>query len=340
MLRLLQEKTTQMTRILVTGVGSLLGQGILKSIKDSSLDCNVIGTDYFPSAVGLYWTDKGYILPDILKPKISEAEWIDALVDVINKEKIKLVLPGLDFEIPILARNKSFIEKQTGAILLVSSEEIVTIGDDKWETVNFLKNNGFNYPNSSLPEMSESFIQSNSFPLIIKPRFGHTSENVFLAKNKKELSVALKACKKPIIQEYLEGPEQEYTCGATYIDNKIITIISLRRTLKNGNTQQAFCEKTDEIDGYIRKLTLSLEPFGPINFQLRLTDRGPVVFEINPRFSGTTPIRALFGVNEVEAVIKKLSGAEAESVYNEKEGVVIRYTDNQYITWDKYMLYT
>jgi len=178
-------ETTQMIRILVTGVGSLLGQGILKSIKDSSLDCNVTGTDYFPSAVGLYWVDKGYILPDILKPKISESQWIDAFVKVINQEKIKLVLPGLDFEIPVLARNKSFIEKQTGAILLVSSEEVVRIGDDKWETVNFLRNNGFNYPKSSLPNMAESFMQSNPFPLIIKPRFGHTSENVFLVKNNK-----------------------------------------------------------------------------------------------------------------------------------------------------------
>ena len=77
-----------MIRILVTGVGSLLGQGILKSIKASSLDCKVIGTDYFPSAVGLYWVDKGYILPDILKPKISEAQWIDVLINIINQEKI------------------------------------------------------------------------------------------------------------------------------------------------------------------------------------------------------------------------------------------------------------
>ena len=43
-----------MIRVLVTGVGSLLGQGILKSIQHSTLKCYVTGTDYFPSAVGLY----------------------------------------------------------------------------------------------------------------------------------------------------------------------------------------------------------------------------------------------------------------------------------------------
>ena len=258
----------------------------------------------------------------------------------MNQEEINLVLPGLDFEIPILARNKSAIEMKTGATVMVSPEDVVTIGDDKWETVKYLKNNGFNYPSSSLPETVESFIETNPFPLIVKPRFGHTSENVFLVKNKKELNTALNVCEKPIIQEYLEKSEKEYTCGATFIDNEILTLISLRRTLKNGNTQQAFCEKTEEIDTYIRKLTSSLKPYGPINFQLRLTNRGPVVFEINPRFSGTTPIRAMFNVNEVEAVIRKLTESKFESAYKEKEGVVIRYFENQYISRDKYRTYT
>jgi len=325
-----------MIRILVTGVGSLIGQGILKSIQHSKLDCNVTGTDYFPSAVGLYWVDNRYILPDLIKPEISESQWVEALVNIINKEDIDLILPGLDFEIPVLAKNKSIIENQTEALLLVSSEEVVKIGNDKWETVNFLKNNSFNYPNSSLPENMESFIRSNPFPLIVKPRFGHTSENVFLVKNKKDLDIAIKKCDKPIIQEFLRHSDREYTCGTTCIDNEVITLISLRRVLKNGNTQQAFCEQTEEIDAYIKKLTLSLNPFGAINFQLRITSRGPVVFEINPRFSGTTPIRAIFGINEVEAMVNKLTGSLLEKNFKEKNGVVIRYLEDQFIPWNKY----
>jgi len=329
-----------MIRVLVTGVGSLLGQGILKSLADSSLDCKVTGTDYFPSAVGLYWVDKGHLLPDILNPEVDEEEWIEALIQVINQEKVNIVLPGLDFEIPILARNISTIEKQTGAVLVVSSKEIVTVGDDKWKTVKYLKNNNFQYPESCLPEEINSFIQSNSFPFIVKPRFGHTSENVFLVNNESQLHESVKKCDKPIIQEYLDEPDREYTCGATCIDNQVITLISLRRTLKNGNTHQAFCEKTAEIDDYIRRLTLTLNPYGPINFQFRLTDRGPVVFEINPRFSGTTPIRALFGVNEVEAVVNSIMGTGIGKKYKEREGVVVRYFENQFVNWDQYRVYS
>ena len=211
-----------MIRILVTGVGSLLGQGIIKSIKDSALNCQVIGTDAFPSAVGLYWVDKGYILPDILKPEINESTWVKSLINIIKNEKVDIVIPGLDFELPILARNKSLIEKQTGVDLLVSSEKVINIGNDKWETVKYLKNNGFHYPKSTLPETVGSFTKLHGFPLIVKPRFGHTSVNVFLVNNHKELNTALKTCDMPIIQEYLATAEQEYTCGATYMSNNII----------------------------------------------------------------------------------------------------------------------
>jgi len=329
-----------MIRILVTGVGSNLGQGILKSISGSSLECTLTGTDYFPSAVGLYWVDKGYILPDVLKPGIDEEEWIEKLINIIKHEKVNIVLPGLDFEIPILARNKSTIQEQTGAVLVVSSEEVVTIGDDKWETVKYLKDNNFHYPESCLPDQINNLDWVKSFPLIVKPRFGHTSENVFLVKNELELHKSIQNCHKPIIQEYLSDVGKEYTCGATFINGEIITLISLRRTLKNGNTQQAFCEKTEEIDAYIKKLTFSLKPFGPINFQLRLTERGPVVFEVNPRFSGTTPIRAKFGVNEVEAFINKIMGTTTGSEYKEKKGVVIRYFENQFVSWDQYKYFS
>ena len=317
-----------MIRILITGVGSLLGQGILKSIKNSNINCNLIGTDYFNSAVGLYWVDKGYLLPDILKPEINEVDWVKSLIEIIKNENIDLVIPGLDFEIPILANQKSNIEKVTNAKILVSSKKIVRIGDDKWETVKYLKKNGFDYPRSCLPNKVESFLKKNPYPLIVKPRFGHTSENVFLVNDLNDLNKAIRVCDKPIIQEYLKNSDSEYTCGVTYVNKEVLTLISLRRFLKNGNTQQAFCEKTEEIDSYIRKLTLSLKPYGPINFQLRNTERGPIVFEINPRFSGTTPMRKLFGVNEVEAVINTLMSLENKSIYKEKEGVVIRYLES------------
>ena len=43
---------------------------------------------------------------------------------------------------------------------------------------------------------------------------------------------------------------------------------------------------------------------GSFNIQLRLSKRGPIPFEFNPRFSGTTSIKSYFGFNEPEMFIK------------------------------------
>ena len=48
------------------------------------------------------------------------------------------------------------------------------------------------------------------------------------------------------------------------------------------------------------------------------------------------PIRALFGVNEVEAVINKLVGEKNGVEYKEKEGIVIRYFEHHFIPFDQY----
>ena len=39
---------------------------------------------------------------------------------------------------------------------------------------------------------------------------------------------------------------------------------------------------------------------GSINVQLRITKKGPVIFEINPRFSSTVLFRHLFGFKDLE----------------------------------------
>ena len=57
-----------------------------------------------------------------------------------------------------------------------------------------------------------------------------------------QLKNAIKNCQSPIIQEYLKG--DEYTCGVIFLKNKLISVICLRRQLKNGNTSIAFLEKT------------------------------------------------------------------------------------------------
>ena len=76
-----------MKKILVSGAGSLLGQGIIKTIKSSAKKYEIYGADYIKDSVGLYWVKKGYLLPDILKSKQNEIKVADAnsLKDSLDK---------------------------------------------------------------------------------------------------------------------------------------------------------------------------------------------------------------------------------------------------------------
>ena len=322
--------------ILVTGAGSLLGQGIIKSLEVSKLKFNLFATDYFSSAIGLYWAKRSFLLPDLLNKSISDDEWLDSLIKIVNNEEIQLLIPGLDFEIPVLSKYKNKIERETSCKIIVSPQNVVKIGNDKWETVVFLKEHGFSFPKSCLPEDIDSFIVDNNYPLVVKPRFGNTSKDVFIINDRNELMESLKKVDRPIIQEYLNDEKGEFTCSTVFLEERIICTISLRRSLKNGNTSLAFLENYEDVDNFVNKVTEALQPFGPTNFQLRLTDKGPVIFEINPRFSGTTPIRALFGVNEVETTIEAALFNNFNQKFIKKPGVVIRYMENEFIEWEDY----
>ena len=50
---------------------------------------------------------------------------------------------------------------------------------------------------------------------------------------------------------------------------------------------------------------LEIDFFGPANFQLILTKKGPMIFEINPRFSSTVLMRNYLGFTDCFGVSKK-----------------------------------
>ena len=64
---------------------------------------------------------------------------------------------------------------------------------------------------------------------------------------------------------------------------------------------------------------------------MRLTERGPVTFEINPRFSTSTGMRAHFGYNEVEMAIRDLVLHERVPVPEVRPGIALRFWEEMYL---------
>ena len=145
------------------------------------------------------------------------------------------MIPGSEVELGVLSRIPDVIE-QWGAVLLANPARIVEIGDDKWLTFSFLQEHGIGTPVSSLIPLSEEFRTSVKFPLIIKPRRGHASENVFTVTNQHELEIlqAYFEAKsiEPIVQELVGDRAIEFTASVlTGRNGELLGWIAMRRNL-------------------------------------------------------------------------------------------------------------
>jgi carbamoyl-phosphate synthase large subunit len=322
-----------MTRIGVTGTGSLIGQAIIKSIRASSYakDCYVVGFDYFKNTVGSYWVNKNFLLPDILDSGISESQWVKAVTEALGNERLHILLIGLDFELKLFAKYGAEMEQATGCRIVVSDKRVIEIADDKYLTFQFLKSNGLHFPRTYLPmELSDGGVE---FPAILKPRVGARSRDVHVVRNEGELSDKLAKVKEPILQELIGDASKEYTCGVIFFDHQVREMIALKRELRDGNTYSACHSRSfpRSIHDYIHEIATKLEPYGACNFQLRIDRNGiPKLFEINARHSGTTYMRNLFGFREVEYVIGHVLGLGTPR-FEIRDGLVKRYFEEMFI---------
>lgn len=311
-----------MVKVFVTGAGAVLGQGIIKSLRLAAQPYHILAADPDPRAVGLYWADTACLIP-----LATAVDYLDRVTDLLEREKPDVLLVGTDVELMVFAQNKTALETAYGVKVVVSPPDVIKIADDKWLTCQFLANNGFPYPQSALPEGSEALLTRCDFPLIVKPRVGARSVGVHLVHNEYELAMALQQVENPIIQENVASAVAEYTSGVVMANGRVQAIVTMRRDLRDGNTYRAYVEPDSAYDSVLCTIAEKLGGDGPLNFQFRVADGVPKIFEINARFSGTTPFRAYAGFNEVDAVVRRVLWGEPVAATVVKPVIILRYWD-------------
>lgn len=306
-----------MLNVLVTGAGGGVGQGVIKSLnRINDLGINIISADMSHLAAGLYGGNKSYLVP-----AASASNYFERISEICSNESIDYYFPGTDVELLTCAKNSAYLQKFLNVKIIVSPLSVIEIADDKLNTVNFLKDNGFNYPLSWLPH--EVSLADLSYPIIVKPRVGCRSIGVHLVTSSEEAQFAISSLDDPIIQEFIDG--HEFTCTVAIVKGIISEVLCLKRDLRAGDTYRAFPVNSDVIEDYVRNIAVKLGIEGSCNFQLRVDKNGaPKLFEINSRFSGTTPFCTYLGFNPVEFCLKADLGIE----YNPKidyDKVVLRH---------------
>src|SRR5262249_62287726 len=101
--------------------------------------------------------------------------------------------------------------------------------------------------------------------------------------------------------------------------------IVLRRDLIQGTTYRTELVQDDAVGAQIVAMAQALGVEGVCNFQFRIVDGQPFVFEINARFSGTSGIRYLYGFNDPEMVFASTCLGQPIVQPVLRSGVVMRY---------------
>ncbi|MEK7144839.1 MAG: ATP-grasp domain-containing protein [Patescibacteria group bacterium] len=306
--------------VLVTGAGAGVGQSILKALKLSSMPIKILTTDGSSLAAGLYTADAAYLVP-----MYHESSYIPRIIEICKKEKVQLLFAGTDVELEILSQNAKKIKVEAGTVVVVSHVRAVRIADDKWKTVQFLKQNGFPYAKSCLEKDLDTFMKKATFPLIVKPRIGARSIGVHKVATKEELLKAVARTPNAIIQEYLSDDNAEYTCSGFFYRGGSYGVLCGRRWLRNGDTYKSLFKRDPKLEAFVSDVGKKLDLFGPCNFQLRKTKRGPVIFEINCRFSGTTGAVSYLGFNVANALVQIVCLKRPPSMLHYNEAYMFRY---------------
>ncbi len=291
-----------MKNILVTGAGALLGQGILRLLQISNFKKRIFTADPDPRSAGHWLGDYAITIPLAKDPN-----FMNEIKDIIARHKIDAILVGTDLELPIFSRFKNQLLREYNCIVIVSNQKVIDIANDKYLTAKFLEKNNFSFPYSVMANKKENLVKISEdigFPLFAKPIYGARSQGVKKINNFKELMKMYSPQSKTVVQQYLPLNDGEYTSGCTVINGECKAIVTLKRDLRDGNTYRAYRDSETSIyDDKIKVIAEKLNSDGPVNFQFRVLNGEPIIFEINGRFSGTTPLRHFYGFNEVEAIL-------------------------------------
>lgn len=290
--------------VLVTGIGAIVGYGIIKSLRDSDLSVEITGIDIYDDAVGQKWCDS------FIQAKPAAApDYIDFLKMVMDQNHIDIVFFGTEQEIDRTSHETREDFLRYKKKLVLNNLDIIDLTDDKYSTFQKLVQNGLE--KYSIPSTVEGDYQSISEKygsrFLLKPRQSYAGKGMHIVDDEESFNFFAKGMGRNFMAQKLIGDAQhEYTVGIfAYDDGTYSKMICLRRRLsQEGATAKATVVHDEKLENTVMDILKVFKAKGPTNLQFRFSDGEYKLLEINPRISSSTSIRKAFGYNEAEMCVR------------------------------------
>jgi carbamoyl-phosphate synthase large subunit len=285
----------------------------------------VIATDMQMSAPAMNDADIAVVVPSIY-----DENYINSLLEVIQKHDVKAVISLNDLELPILSGNKQTIEN-LGARLIVSSEKVIDITFDKVKTAHFLKSIGIKTPDTftNLQEAKTKIAQKElNFPLVVKPRWGSASIGIDFPLDEEELDLSFRLqqlkLKRTIlndvsksdyenallIQQKINGKEYGMDILNDFEGNYIGTFVREKLAMRSGETDKAISVIDERFNVIGKTISENLKHIGNLDCDVLEMNGELYVLEMNARFGGGYPFSHEAGVNTPKIYIELLKDSK------------------------------
>lgn len=254
----------------------------------------VVVSDVNALSPAVYTADRSYEAP-----LSSAAGYLDAIEAICKREHIDLIIPTIDDELTLFARAVDRFARR-GIRVAVSPAETTVLCNDKYFTSRALRARGINAVETLLPiELSAN----PAFPLFIKPRFGRGSVGAFPVRSARELEFFRDYVSQPVVQSFLDGPEFTIDVLCDF-DGEALSVVPRERVVvRAGVVDRGRTVADPALIELGLACTRAMRFIGAINLQCRMVQLTaespavPVIFEINPRFSGGIPLTIASGAD-------------------------------------------
>lgn len=318
-------------KILVTGVGAIIGYGVLRSLAQFKSDLELYSCDIYSDAVGQVWSDYFTV-----SPYVSDPQYLEWVLNLVKKHKIDLIIPAIEQDLFFFNENRKVLEEKKINVVL-NDPHLIDLAKDKW--ISHQKFSQFDEQLAIPTLMSSDFIKLRNnlgLPFIIKPRQGYASKGIIIIHNETQFSEVKNLMKTIYIAQKIVGTnEQEFT-SSVFGDGKggFFSSISFRRKLAaDGSTAKAWVYQSAELEALLDRFCKYFKPRGPTNIQLRKDEDQWKILEVNPRLSSSTSLRTKFGHNEAKMCVDFFLNGKIIKPAEIKEGFALRYIED-YVLYD------
>lgn len=277
-----------------------LVRALQAAVRRLSPGARVIATDIDPFSPAVHVADAA---EDV--PRSDSADYVDALLAVCDAHDAGIVVPTIDDELETMAAASSRFAA-AGVTVMGPSVETARICRDKALTAAHLDAHGIRAAATWTPDQVRRLRPLP--PLFIKPRCGRGSVGAFRIGSSAQLRFFLDYIPDPVVQEYLEGPEYTIDLFCDMDGRPISAVPRERLVIRSGVTDRGRTAKDPLLIDVAIRCAEVLAFRGAVNVQCRVVDGTPVIFEINPRFSGGIQLTQAAGADFAEWTIRAARG--------------------------------